>query len=317
MKREGIVKLFSGDTNPAKQQEVREKISSALTGHTLSSEAKQKISRKNTGNEIGAEHRKKIAEAASRRDTSYMKTEKYSNALSESLKGREPTYPTPYEVSELSHSVRSSWEEEIGTLLVENAVDYEYEKEFELSVGSYYADFVAGTVVIEVKGFANERSVSKATAFIEEYPDRDTSAYPRLQAGVERHPARLSRQIEVRGPHSHGCYGIGEMPAPNHKGRGTGGGSHGDDTDSDGASLAGPQPYEGDKREFPRCVAGSLRVRVGTEGLQSPESDGRIPAPEGAGGGQYTYVVVGDKIPCDVHIPWEDRTELLEVLNDE
>jgi len=49
------------------------------------------------------------------------------------------------------------------------------------------------------------------------------------------------------------------MPAPNHKGWGTGGGSHGDDTESDGASLTGPQPYsEGAKREFPRYAAGSL-----------------------------------------------------------
>jgi len=31
-----------------------------------------------------------------------------------------------------------------------------------------------------------------------------------------------------------------------------------------GPSLTGPQPSEGDKREFPRCVAGSLRVRAGT-----------------------------------------------------
>jgi hypothetical protein len=30
------------------------------------------------------------------------------------------------------------------------------------------------------------------------------------------------------------CYGIGEMPSLNHKGRRTSGGSHGDDTDSDG-----------------------------------------------------------------------------------
>ena len=73
------------------------------------------------------------------------------------------------------------------------------------------------------------------------------------------------------------------MPAPNHKGRRTSGGSHGDDMAVDGViretkslvitkiedfrttSLTGPQPYEGDKREFPRCVASSLRVRVGTE----------------------------------------------------
>jgi len=47
------------------------------------------------------------------------------------------------------------------------------------------------------------------------------------------------------------------------------GGSHGDDMEFDGASLTAPQPYEGDKREFPRCVAGSLRVRV------EPKGDGR------------------------------------------
>ena len=76
------------------------------------------------------------------------------------------------------------------------------------------------------------------------------------------------------------------MPSPNHKGWRTGGGSHGDDTESDGVSVAGPQPSEGDKREFPRCVAGSLRVRVGTEGRQPPESGGRIPPASGGGGGQ-------------------------------
>jgi len=47
------------------------------------------------------------------------------------------------------------------------------------------------------------------------------------------------------------CYGFGEMPAPNHKGRWTSGGSHGDDTESDGASLTGPQPYtEGENESF-------------------------------------------------------------------
>jgi hypothetical protein len=49
------------------------------------------------------------------------------------------------------------------------------------------------------------------------------------------------------------------MPSLNHKGWRTGGGSHGDDTESDGASLTGPQPYiEGDRREFHRCATGSL-----------------------------------------------------------
>ncbi|PSQ63879.1 MAG: hypothetical protein BRD21_01180 [Halobacteriales archaeon SW_8_66_22] len=31
----------------------------------------------------------------------------------------------------------------------------------------------------------------------------------------------------------------------------------------------------------------------------------------------YTYVVVGDEMPCNIHIPWDKRSELLEVLNDE
>jgi hypothetical protein len=71
----------------------------------------------------------------------------------------------------------------------------------ELSVGSYYADFVVDKFVIEIKGCADERSVKKASAFIDEYVD-------------------------------------------------------------------------------------------------------------------WTYVVVGDQIPCDVHIPWEQRAELLEVIVD-
>lgn len=201
MKRAEVAEQFRGEENPAKRPDVREKISAAVSGFTHSQEAKEKISRKNTGNEISDQQRQKISEASSNRDTSYMQTEEYSEALSEALTGREPTYPTPYDVDELSHSVRSSWEEEIAMRLTENEIQYVYEEEFELSVGSYYADFVVDEFVIEIKGFANERSVKKATAFIDEYRD-------------------------------------------------------------------------------------------------------------------YTYVVVGDKIPCDVHIPWEERDELLEVITD-
>jgi uncharacterized membrane protein YtjA (UPF0391 family) len=70
------------------------------------------------------------------------------------------------------------------------------------------------------------------------------------------------------------------------------GGSHGDDMGFDGASLAAPQPYEGVKREFLRSVSGSLRVRVETDGREPPESDGRIPPPEGGGGGQFLSAAV-------------------------
>ena len=56
----------------------------------------------------------------------------------------------------------------------------------------------------------------------------------------------------------HVCYGFGEVSSPNHKGWRISGGPHGNGTESDGAYLTEPQPYEGDKREFPRCAAGSL-----------------------------------------------------------
>lgn len=201
MTRDEVVKQFKGDANPAKRSSVREKIRQALTGRSRSPETKKKISRANTGNTISEEHRQKISEGSSNRDTSYMQTEEYRETLSEALKGNEPTYPTPYDVEELSHMVRSSWEEDVGRILVGNDIEYRYEVEFKLSIGSYYADFVLDEHVVEVKGFSNERSVNKAVAFMDEFPE-------------------------------------------------------------------------------------------------------------------YTYVVIGDEIPCDIHVPWDDRTRILEVLSD-
>ena len=202
MKRDDVASQFSGENNPAKRPEVREKLRKSAKGNTHSKQTKEKISRKNSGNVVSEAHREKISEAASNRDTSYMQTEEYSRALSESLKGREPTYPTPRNVVELSHIVRSSWEEKIAMMLVENEIPYIYEKEFQLSVGSYYVDFVIDTIGVEIKGFSTERSIKKAKSFMEEFPT-------------------------------------------------------------------------------------------------------------------YTYVVVGDEIPCNIHIPWDKRSELLEVLNNE
>ena len=127
--------------------------------------------------------------------------------------------------------------------------------------------------------------------------DRDTSAYPRLlvsdegsdsvseprgeQAGVERTTrprttdggywiSHRNRFVVTRC--SMECYGIGEMPAPNHKGWRTSGGSHGDDTDSDGASLAGPQPYTGEETRVPPvCCRFPLSAGWNLEGDDNPE----------------------------------------------
>lgn len=170
MRRKNVVKQFVGANNPSNRPDIREKIRVAVTGHTLSPEAKQKISEKNKGNVISKEHREAISKAASEMDRSYMQTSSYRNALSNALKGHAPTYPKPYEVEELGHSVRSSWEEAIGRLLVMGNFEYEYEHEFELSIGSYYPDFKVENIIIEVKGFATERSILKAEAFMKEFP---------------------------------------------------------------------------------------------------------------------------------------------------
>jgi len=202
MKRERVAKQFTGEDNPAKRPAVREKISNASEGRTHSEEAREKISKKNTGNTINEEHRKAVSEASSKMDRSYMQTEEYSQALSRSLKGREPTYPKPYEVDEIPHMVRSSWEEETAKLLTQNGIEYDYEERFELSDRAYYPDFVTEEFVIEVKGFSNERSVTKAIDFMNEFSS-------------------------------------------------------------------------------------------------------------------YTYVIVGDEIPCDIHIPWEKKEKLIEVVADD
>lgn len=171
MKRDEVAEQFAGSRNPAKQPEVRSKISESLEGHTLSEGAKQKISEKNTGNTICEAHKKAVAQAAASRDTSYMTSEEYRQAVSNSLKGREPTYPKPYEVEELSHEVRSSYEETVAKMLLERGIEYTYEKRFELADDSaYYLDFLVRDVAVEVKGWANERSIAKAEAFMTEFP---------------------------------------------------------------------------------------------------------------------------------------------------
>lgn len=170
MKRSGVKKQFSGENNPSKRPAVRQKISDALKGHDVSKEARRNISKANTGNEISEEHRQAIAEAAKNRDCSYMQTESYRRKLSEANKGNEPTFPKPFEVEELSHKVRSSWEATVGKMLVEEGIEYDYECEFALSDCSYYPDFSVGPEIIEVKGWVNERAIEKSEQFMEEYP---------------------------------------------------------------------------------------------------------------------------------------------------
>ena len=60
------------------------------------------------------------------------------------------------------------------------------------------------------------------------------------------------------------------MPPPNHKGWRTSGGLYGDDTDSDGASLAGPQPYEGTNESFPGVLPVPSECGLKPKGIDRP-----------------------------------------------
>ena len=98
-------------------------------------------------------------------------------------------------------------------------------------------------------------------------------------------------------------YGIGEMLAPNHKGRRASGGSHGDDTDADGACLTGPQPYIGEKtRVSPVCCRFPLSAGWNLKRHARRKSDGRIPRLSGRGGGQSGYTSIDVLPPSPIHL---------------
>jgi hypothetical protein len=128
--------------------------------------------------------------------------------------------------------------------------------------------------------------------------DRDCERIPpssgggRADTAATIHGRRLvgisNRNRFCVAPCNRGCYGIGEMPAPNHKGRRTDGGSHGNDTDFDGACLTGPQPYTGEETRVPPvCCRFPVSAGWNLERHARRKSDGRIPRPSGRGGGQF------------------------------
>lgn len=77
-------------------------------------------------------------------------------------------------VEETGHRVRSNWEKKIDLLLYRAEIDYEYEPDtFNLPNGDTYTpDFIVNnSIIIEVKGWPDERSVKRAELFMEEYPE--------------------------------------------------------------------------------------------------------------------------------------------------
>lgn len=152
--------FISGVNNPSKRKEVREQISQKLTGkpgteHT--EETKQKLSDIHKGREMSEEHKENI---------------------SKSLIGHEPFYPDPIKVELTGHMVRSEWERKFDLLLFESELEYFYEKtRYNLGKMSYRPDFFVSNKIIEIKGFADERSIQQAKLFLDKIDELDYSEY--------------------------------------------------------------------------------------------------------------------------------------------
>lgn len=118
-------------------------ISELPEGGPPSQEARQKISETLMGHEVSEETRQKI---------------------------RENTPPGSFitiEVEETGNTVRSTWEKEIDILLHESDVQYAYEGAlFRLNTRHYTPDFISGDTAIEVRGYASDDAIRRATEFL-------------------------------------------------------------------------------------------------------------------------------------------------------
>ncbi len=72
-------------------------------------------------------------------------------------------------VEETGHTVRSNWEKEIDLMLHNAGINYEYEsRTFELSDElTYTPDFIVEDVIIEVKGWPDDKSKRRARLFMQ------------------------------------------------------------------------------------------------------------------------------------------------------
>ena len=146
--------------NPAKRPEVQKKISEKQIGD------KNNMRRKGGHDE---DAKKKISEA--------MSGEKHPL---HGVKGKDhPSHGVTsglrlQKVEETGHRVRSNWEKEIDLMLHKEDINYEYEpKTFELpNEDTYTPDFIIkGEIVIEVKGWPDEKSKERARLFIQKHSE--------------------------------------------------------------------------------------------------------------------------------------------------
>ncbi len=104
-----------------------------------------------------------------------------------------------YVPDHLDHKVRSTYEEEIADILLDEDVEYEYEPEssvFEYGTDrTYTPDFVTDQYVIEVKGYVYSNEVEKAEIAMEQL---DHKKYVVIQASGSKLPADRHIQWDER-----------------------------------------------------------------------------------------------------------------------
>jgi hypothetical protein len=104
-----------------------------------------------------------------------MKTKKNMSKIRiEYYRHNNPSYPKAYFVKKLGHKVRSAWEEEIGLLMKNNNIKYEYEPDrIDLGDAVYIPDFrLNQKLYVEVKGWLQPRNKKNLLKMRKLYPDK-------------------------------------------------------------------------------------------------------------------------------------------------
>lgn len=180
---------ISGDKNPSKRNDVRKKLSIALSkeknpmyGKQHTEESKNKIS-------IGVKNSEnwkanKEYQTGNTFENMYgkEKASKIKAKLSKASIGENnpsfgiPRYPKQYYVDVLQHKVRSSWEEKVCKLLLDKNVNYKYESTtfkvyLDDKIYTYTPDIeINKNFFIEVKGPVFYHQLDKMKAFKLQYP---------------------------------------------------------------------------------------------------------------------------------------------------
>jgi hypothetical protein len=132
-------------------------------GKHLSAEHRKKISETHKGMTYGEETRKKISKLAKVRMKNFVKNNRKWVT----------NHPKLVYCPELGHGIRSSWEKEVGLILKNAGISYNYEKvRFDLGDCVYIPDFdITPKIYVEVKGYLRNDNIEKLKKFQKLYPD--------------------------------------------------------------------------------------------------------------------------------------------------